>query len=214
MSTKTYLTIREPDNTFVLSDSHFDHTNVIRFDGRRNANGEPFQSAEEMNIFMVEQWNSVVRENSLVLYLGDLSMNHRIADVIEVLNALNGRKIFIRGNHDYCFAQRPTGELIHPEILSYVEQLRDYIECRVHYPDGLEQHVVLSHFPLFSWHWKDTKGINPAWHLHGHCHNNLSHSTPNGYYKNDVLDVHCCKYNYIPQSFTQIREEMERKRIA
>ena len=48
-----------------ISDLHFGHKNVIRFDGR------PFNSTEEMEDKLVENWNRVVRRNDTTYILGD-----------------------------------------------------------------------------------------------------------------------------------------------
>ncbi|CAN5684211.1 metallophosphoesterase [soil metagenome] len=51
-----------------------------------------------------EGWRSVVREDDLVLIPGDISWAMRIEDALvdlEAIAALPGRKVLLRGNHDY-----------------------------------------------------------------------------------------------------------------
>lgn len=79
-----------PD-VFLISDTHFGHTNIIKYASR------PFASVEEMDEAMVENWNSVVKANDKVYHLGDISMSRR---VLPILNRLNGKKVLIKGNHD------------------------------------------------------------------------------------------------------------------
>ena len=51
---------------FLISDTHFSHSNVIRYENR------PFRDADEMDKHMIEKWNEVVSENDLVFHLGDV----------------------------------------------------------------------------------------------------------------------------------------------
>jgi calcineurin-like phosphoesterase family protein len=76
---------------FVTSDTHFGHANIIKYAGR------PFDSVEEMDEALVENWNSVVKQGDKVYHLGDVTMNSKSLDI---LNRLNGRKVLIKGNHD------------------------------------------------------------------------------------------------------------------
>lgn len=50
---------------YYISDLHFDHTNVIKFDNR------PFKDVEEMNNTLINNWNSVVKKSDIVYVLGD-----------------------------------------------------------------------------------------------------------------------------------------------
>lgn len=78
--------------TFVISDTHFFHRNIISHSGR------PFGSVEEMNTHMVEKWNARVGEQDKVFHLGDVAMWG--AKQYEIVRALRGRKTLILGNHD------------------------------------------------------------------------------------------------------------------
>lgn len=82
-------------NIFVISDTHFNHNNIIKYCNR------PFANAEEMNDFMVEQWNSVVKPGDKVYHLGDVYMGGARGYTENLLgHRLHGHKRLILGNHD------------------------------------------------------------------------------------------------------------------
>jgi calcineurin-like phosphoesterase family protein len=77
-------------NTYIISDTHFEHTNIIKYCHR------PFKDVKHMDQVMFDNWNSIVTCNDIVYFLGDLCMKHPRY----WLRNLNGTKILIRGNHD------------------------------------------------------------------------------------------------------------------
>lgn len=80
-------------NKWFISDTHFSHSNIIRYTGR------PFQSVEEMNERLIENWNADIEHQDTVFFLGDFGMG--TTDFLTSLCArLQGNKICIRGNHD------------------------------------------------------------------------------------------------------------------
>lgn len=81
------------NKTWFISDTHFDHANIIRYSNR------PFADKYAMTESLIERWNSVVGVNDTVFHLGDVFIcGAQRAD--EISSRLNGRKILIRGNHD------------------------------------------------------------------------------------------------------------------
>lgn len=92
----------ENNRTFVVSDLHFDHDNIIRFCNR------PFQSVRDMNRTMVDNWNKTVDYNDRVYYLGDMTYGRQRRPIDFWLSKLNGDILFIRGNHDTDIITRAT----------------------------------------------------------------------------------------------------------
>ena len=85
-------------NSFVISDTHFGHTNS--WEKFKLPNGDPlrpFTSTEEMDETMVERWNAVVRPQDTVYHLGDVVINRKS---LHHVKRLNGKKRLVRGNHD------------------------------------------------------------------------------------------------------------------
>lgn len=83
-------------NIWVISDTHFNHSNIIKYCNR------PFSSPNEMNDILVDKWNANVKEGDKVYHLGDVYMgggfSREYTDYL--LSRLNGRKRLVLGNHD------------------------------------------------------------------------------------------------------------------
>lgn len=80
---------------YFISDTHFFHENVIRFDKR------PFTCIEQMNAQMREWWNNTVSEKDRVYILGDfIWLPPSDPEYIKFTKSLNGKKVLIKGNHD------------------------------------------------------------------------------------------------------------------
>ena len=79
---------------FLISDTHFFHTNIIKYADR------PFGSVKEMNDALVQRWNEVVGEDDIVLHLGDVSFS-RDGRMWKIGQSLKGKKQLVLGNHDW-----------------------------------------------------------------------------------------------------------------
>ena len=80
---------------YVISDTHFNHANIIKYCNR------PFANVEEMNKTLIKNWNNIVRDKDIVYFLGDFVLSkNKIEKAKELIELLNGRIIFIKGNHD------------------------------------------------------------------------------------------------------------------
>ena len=53
---------------FFTSDTHFNHKAIISYCSR------PFESVEEMNDRLIDNWNQVVKPNDTVYHLGDFAL--------------------------------------------------------------------------------------------------------------------------------------------
>lgn len=128
--------------TFFVSDTHFGHRNILKFEARNR----PFASIEEHDEEMVRRWNAVVGPRDKVWHLGDVLMPK---SAFPLLGRLNGHKHLVMGNHDH-----------HPskDYLKYFEEIRGCVKWR----DG----VVLTHVPIHPGQ------LAPRWrlNLHGHLH--------------------------------------------
>lgn len=130
---------------FVISDTHFGHARMLEF---KDKDGNPvrrFESAEEMDQYMVERWNSVVGPKDRVYHLGDVAINRRC---IETVGRCNGKKVLIKGNHDIFRLK---------DYAPFFEDIRAY---KVFHPKA-----ILSHIPI---HPDSLERF--ALNLHGHLH--------------------------------------------
>lgn len=134
-----------------IADWHFGHANVIAYDNR------PFKTKEEMNAALVERWNSAVGPEDTVYVLGDMFCRVKTKEAVSVLRGLTGRKVLIRGNHDYLAKHRG--------VYNEFEQIMDYFELE----DGW-QTVVLCHYPIPCFH---HHFLEDWCHLYGHVHNSF-----------------------------------------
>ena len=54
-----------------ISDLHFGHANILKFDNR------PFRNTEEMETALIENWNSTVSAGDITYILGDFCWGKR-----------------------------------------------------------------------------------------------------------------------------------------
>ena len=84
-------------NVYAISDLHLSFTQdkpMAVFGGNWDGHFEKIQ----------KDWNEKVQQDDIVLICGDISWAMKLEDALVDLRALaplNGKKIFIRGNHDY-----------------------------------------------------------------------------------------------------------------
>lgn len=134
---------------FVISDTHFGHENILTFKDDLASYIRPFESIEEMDELMVDNWNSVVRDRDIVYHIGDVFFGggHK------VLPRLKGRKRLVAGNHD---------NLKSPYIQNNFQKVMESRSFR-------EFQCILTHRPIIIPH--DKRFL---WNVHGHIHGNTS----------------------------------------
>lgn len=79
--------------TFIISDTHFNHKNVIEYCNR------PFKNIEEMDNELINNWNNTVGKDDVIICLGDFCFGEK-ENIKKYAQKLNGHKILVRGNHD------------------------------------------------------------------------------------------------------------------
>ena len=133
-------------NLFFTSDTHFWHSNIIKYCNR------PFMDIEEMNEEIIKRWNDKIGKDDLVFHLGDFAFCGS-SQYKTLLERLNGKIILILGNHDW----RNIKEGYMSKFNGIYQQLRIKVD---------DQRIYLNHFPFLcyegSW-----RGV---WQLFGHVH--------------------------------------------
>lgn len=152
--------------TFFISDLHFSHAIIMKYDNR------PFKTVEEMNKTIIENWNNTVKPEDTVYILGD-TFNERSSfkEKSELLEKLNGRLHYIVGNHD------SLKELQKFERFESIDMYK-VLNMTVNRNNKIEPiKVVLSHYPFVSHEFAFTKDYSLM--LYGHVHNSFEEDTVN-----------------------------------
>lgn len=165
------------DTVFFTSDLHLGHKKLLDF--RNERTGNLFKDVDEMNEWVVKQWNSRVGKRGIVWVLGDI---HWGDDVLHLFNEMNGRKRLILGNHDGHDMRK---------FLPYFERIAGVTK---------KYDLVMSHVPIhpqelcFRW----------TTNVHGHIHH-IERNLQAPEYINVNVDVR----GGLPVSLEEIRKEIE-----
>ncbi|MBE9912986.1 phosphoesterase [Paenibacillus donghaensis] len=159
---------------YVISDHHFGHQKIIDFESR------PFGTAEEMDEFMIERWNSIVTKQDKVFHLGDFSFYNK-DKTKAIVERLNGHKFLIMGNHDRGRSKAWWLDAGFDEVSEY--------------PLVYQSFFILSHEPLYM-----NKHM-PYVNIHGHIH---SQKYEGLYYFNASVE----HWDYKPISFEEIKSSL------
>ena len=178
----------DESQVFFTSDTHFGHSNIIKYCQR------PFNSAEHMDEVLINNWNEVVSPQDIVFHLGDFCFGSD-KEWIKILQRLNGTKYLILGNHDL-------------KKIANSNQIKDYfadinMQMRVVVD---KQKMLLNHYPFLCFE----GGYQNVWQLFGHVHSS-KHST--GLDKERLVHLFPTQYdvgvdnnNYRPVSFAQVSQ--------
>lgn len=167
------------------SDYHLYHENVIKFDGR------PFTSIEEMHRIIRENHNSVVGQDDIVIYLGDLAFINNPRLVLKFLESLNGTFVLVRGNHDKLLQDHA--------FKSSTLLIGDLLEVTL----GPEDHFVCCHYPMVVWN----RSHHGSFHVFGHVHGHLPEQPGRS------MDVGIMTNNFFPYSAEEVKRKLLKKPI-
>lgn len=145
---------------WVVSDTHFNHENIIGY-GQR-----PFHDVTHMNEIMIENWNKMVKDQDKVYHLGDVYISNGDR-MNSIFHRLKGKKRLILGNHDNGKDQ------ILQKHFQKIEVWRDFGEFGL-----LLTHIPVHRSALRRGFKKDMPG--ELMNIHGHIHQN---SSPEGPYR-------------------------------
>lgn len=139
-------------DTWFCSDLHLNHKNILKFQPNRL-----FETLEEHDNTLIDNWNRVVKKHDSVWFLGDFAFCSQ-TKALEYIDRLNGHIYFIKGNHDMKVVKNIN-------FRNRLNVLDNYFELK-----GFHKlPIVLSHYPFQSWN----RSFHGSYHFHGHCHGGL-----------------------------------------
>lgn len=155
---------------FLTSNQQFGRAGAIK------AYSRSFDDVDDMNEYMIDQWNSVVGESDSVFVLGNFAWQPEIAE--EISNRLNGTIYVMEGEWD-----RASHEIIKIQSTQKIHHLTEGIR---NLPTS---NMVLSYWPLLDWLKKKDGAISFVGH-------------PGKAYKTDhkkrIVNVTCDRWDFKP----------------
>lgn len=196
-------------STYYVADAHFGHKNVIGLSNR------PFNTVEEMNEALVENWNKRVKGNDRVYILGDLF--YRFDGYREILKRLKGKKYLILGNHDASWVEEymvtkeeektQKSDTLPHKSYRFKDMKEDLGTCFedvsqiLQITDG-DVGCLLCHYPLLTY-----KHEKRLFMIHGHLHSDTSdpffhHIAENERILNAGVDIN----GFMPVTLSELME--------
>ena len=168
---------------YFISDTHFNHLNIIKYCNR------PFNNVEEMNEAIIKNWNNIVSNEDTIYHLGDFALGTK-ESIIDIVNRLNGKKYLIRGNHDKWGVS--TYESFGFIVLKNAPIKID------------EYKLMLSHIPI-----PDSQIPNGFVNIHGHIHDKklyecIEKYEPSRYSIEKHINISCDVTDFKPISLSEI----------
>lgn len=162
------------------SDWHLGHANIIKHCNR------PFDNLHEMNEAIINNYNSLVKDDDVVYNLGDVSYKCAYGYLESLMNRFKGNIFIVAGNHDN---RQYLKKLLNKKIIKGLDEVLD---LKI---DG--KHVWLSHYAHRVWN----KSHYGTYHLFAHSHGKLP---PYGL----SFDVGVDNWEFKPISWDQVVEKM------
>lgn len=159
---------------WLISDTHFQHENIIKYCAR------PFKDSNDMDEYMIERWNHVVKPGDKVYHLGDVFFRDK-EKFKKLWPRLNGKKRLIVGNHD------DVKWLSNGGFFDKIMMWRWFGE------------LLLSHVPVHPQTLSEGRGGFPhAVNVHGHTH---TQGSPDGPYYSVCAEL----IHYTPIHIDEVR---------
>ena len=162
---------------YFISDLHFYHQSL---NDQMDCRG--FADAEEMNRYMIAQWNRKVRPCDEVVIIGDLSYGKGRA-TNAIVEQLNGKLSLIEGNHDLYLTDKHFDR-------SRFEWIKPYAELHDN-----KRTIILCHYPIMCYNGQYRKmrdGQDRTYMLYGHVHNSFDETLINQFQeitRNSVREI-------------------------
>lgn len=173
---------------WLTSDTHFNHNKDFIWKYRG------FDNVEDMNEAIVENWNSVVKDDDIVYHLGDVIMGQDLESGLRIVQKLKGQKYLAYGNHDTnarlkAFA---TNHFFKEIQMGY----------RIKYG---KFHFVTTHYPTITANANDNTFLN----LYGHTHQQTNFFSDEAGIKTYMYHVGVDSHNCMPVNLEDLVAEMK-----
>ncbi len=135
--------------TWVYSDPHFYHKNIVKFVNYDGTPVRPWDDSNKMTEEMIEWYNELVSDADRVYILGDVAFTP--GHMKSVVPRLKGRIVLVPGNHDPVKMRK---------YFDLFDDVRGYV---------VKKGFIMSHIPIHV-------GSLSRWQLniHGHTHANVT----------------------------------------
>lgn len=161
------ITLEKDQQIFFTSDTHYSHANICSATTNWSVNdgyARSFKSLEHMNAALVDNINSKVGENDILIHLGDWSFGG-FDKIAEFRNRIVCKNIhLVLGNHDHHIKNNRE------DIQDLFSSVHQYLDLDLRKPINkatvAKHRFVCMHYPIASWHDMNQGVI----HLHGHVH--------------------------------------------
>lgn len=169
---------------YFISDLHLCHDKDFLYKPRG------FNSVEEMNAAILNNWNKTVSETDTVYILGDIMLNDN-KTASEIFRQLKGEIHIIRGNHD------TDARIALYKTFPNVKEVVDAKFLKIG-----KTLLFLSHYPSLT---SNPGDFHPTINLCGHTHTSKWDSDMN---KGLIYHVDADAHHCTPISFEKIREDI------
>jgi calcineurin-like phosphoesterase family protein len=172
------------------SDLHFSHDREFVWKERG------FKNVGEMNITLIDNFNSIIHPGDTLYLLGDNWLNCSVEEGIALLRQIRCEDIrFIRGNHDSPTRWEALKEVGMPIGWAEMIKYQGY-------------HFYLSHYPTLTSNMDEGTPLKArVLNLYGHTHQNTNFYNENPLMYHVGMDSHNC----YPISLDSIIEEIKEK---
>ena len=176
---------------FVTSDLHFCHDREFIYKPRG------FETVDEMNITILQNWNEYVRPKDTVYVLGDLMLGGpKSTEGLDYISQLNGNLHLVLGNHDTDRRKQLYSELKNVISIDYATML--------HYKG---YHFYMSHYPTLTANLEKESLKQCTINLFGHTHQTTKFFNDMPFMYHVGVDAHNCT----PVEIDDIIKDMKEK---
>jgi len=127
---------------FFTADEHFGHENIITYCMR------PFSNIKEMDVAIIERFNSLVGCNDTTIHAGDFCLGTK-EQAQNYIKQLNGNHVFLKGSHDHWLSNSAK--------YMWIKFIENHL-------------IVVCHYAMRTWQ----QSHYNSWQLFGHSHNKLN----------------------------------------